>query len=205
MTMHHAPKPDALPGCATPRLREALSFHTLGSASGTSFRGNVRRNTAGTGETSPGIVPEDVRAAFSDDLAAKALSWPAPTLEERIDRGVSTYGRHVVDVIGHEYPWSSLGSSVAIESFRCVGGAVYFIAGDIGAIKIGYSEYPLSRLGVLQTGSPIRLRIMALRRAPISVERQYHEQFAAHRLHGEWFTRCPEIEAEITRLVGEVA
>jgi len=31
-------------------------------------------------------------------------------------------------------------------------------------------------------------------------ERAYHRQFAAHRLHGEWFAPHPDILAEIDRL-----
>lgn len=31
-------------------------------------------------------------------------------------------------------------------------------------------------------------------------EAAYHWEYSAHRSHGEWFTRCPEMMAEIERL-----
>jgi hypothetical protein len=34
----------------------------------------------------------------------------------------------------------------------------------------------------------------------VAREKMYHRRFAHRRLHGEWFERCPEIEAEIERL-----
>jgi hypothetical protein len=77
---------------------------------------------------------------------------------------------------------------------------VYFIGGDIGAIKIGAAHDPAARLKTLQCGSPIPIRLLAIADGCHEVEREYHRQFAAHRLHGEWFERCPEIEAEIGRL-----
>jgi len=77
---------------------------------------------------------------------------------------------------------------------------VYFIAGDVGAIKIGSTFDPVSRLNTLQCGSPIPLKILAVTDGGTTQERAYHKRFAAHRLHGEWFERCPEILAEIERL-----
>jgi hypothetical protein len=60
-----APKADALPGCATPRLAVSLGIASEKGKSGRVVRGNTRQNAAGTGETSPGIVPNRVPAAFS--------------------------------------------------------------------------------------------------------------------------------------------
>jgi hypothetical protein len=77
---------------------------------------------------------------------------------------------------------------------------VYFIAGDVGAIKIGISCHVEGRLIAIQTGSPIPLRILAVTPGSYREERAYHQRFAAHRLHGEWFDRHPEIMDEIDRL-----
>jgi hypothetical protein len=52
----------------------------------------------------------------------------------------------------------------------------------------------------MQMGSPVRLSILALTTGARDVERSYHERFAAHRLHGEWFAPHPDILAEIDRL-----
>lgn len=134
-----------------------------------------------------------------------AIEYPAPTEDERLARARERYGAHVVRVIGEHLPWENIGR-VAIEHFGCPEGTVYFIGGEVGAIKIGYSTYPLNRLAAMHMGSPIPLRILALVRGSKAMERSYHQRFAAHRLHGEWFERCPEIEAEIIRLnAAEVA
>lgn len=88
-----------------------------------------------------------------------------------------------------------------IESFDefDADGLTYFIGGDIGAIKIGRSINLALRLKDIQACSPIPIRVLATRPGG-KRERLYHALFAAHRLHGEWFARCPEIEAEIARL-----
>lgn len=81
----------------------------------------------------------------------------------------------------------------------------YFIGGDEGLIKIGFSYNPQERLKSLQLGSPITLRVLATAPGGAARERAYHEQFAAMRVRGEWFERTPEIEFEIARLSGEAA
>jgi len=79
----------------------------------------------------------------------------------------------------------------------------YFIGSELGPIKIGCALDPVTRLASVQTGNPIKLAILATSSGGYGRERAYHRQFAAHRLHGEWFARCPEIEAEIARLKAE--
>jgi len=79
-------------------------------------------------------------------------------------------------------------------------GQCYFIGGESGAIKIGFSINVESRLRSIQAHCPVIVKVLAVRQGGETRERAYHHQFAAHRLHGEWFTRCPEIEAEIGRL-----
>lgn len=76
----------------------------------------------------------------------------------------------------------------------------YFVGSDVGAIKIGYSIDPKTRLISLQSGSPVSLRILALAPGGEARESAYHIQFREHRLHGEWFERHPDILAEIARL-----
>jgi hypothetical protein len=78
---------------------------------------------------------------------------------------------------------------------------VYFVqVGEAGAIKIGIARDPASRLASLQTGHHEDLHIRALTHGGAEQERAYHEQFAAHRLRGEWFAPHPDILAEIERL-----
>lgn len=76
----------------------------------------------------------------------------------------------------------------------------YFIGGTSGAIKIGFSVDVASRLKAIRSHSPIPVSILAVRDGGEARETAYHRQFAEHRLHGEWFERTPDLEAEIARL-----
>ncbi len=78
---------------------------------------------------------------------------------------------------------------------------VYFIASESGPIKIGIAGNPCDRLKGLQTSHHERLAILVVCDGGADQERAYHRQFAAHRLHGEWFERHPDILAEIERLL----
>lgn len=77
---------------------------------------------------------------------------------------------------------------------------VYFIGGDIGAIKIGRAIRPKRRLMQLQMGSPIEISILAITEGGAELEAAYHSRFADTRLRGEWFARSPELMAEISRV-----
>lgn len=77
---------------------------------------------------------------------------------------------------------------------------VYFIGAASGPIKIGIAAKPKERLKGLQTGHHEKLEILAICEGGQAREREYHETFSKRRVHGEWFERCPEIEAEIERL-----
>jgi hypothetical protein len=80
-------------------------------------------------------------------------------------------------------------------------GTVYFIGPEQGPVKIGFTTNVPQRLARLQAGSPVALTVLAqIDGAQPFDERLLHMEYRAHRLHGEWFERCPEIEAEIERL-----
>lgn len=66
---------------------------------------------------------------------------------------------------------------------------VYFIQGlDGGPVKIGTAEYPKERLAALQSASPTLLQILGCIRGDRYLEREIHKEFAADRLHREWFS-----------------
>lgn len=77
---------------------------------------------------------------------------------------------------------------------------VYFIGTRETAIKIGVTGSVKTRFDTLQAHSPVKLEILATRRGGEFLETAYHARFAAHRLHGEWFSPHPDILAEIDRL-----
>jgi hypothetical protein len=79
---------------------------------------------------------------------------------------------------------------------------LYFIGGDEGPVKIGYSCNLPKRLATIQAHSPIAVRVLAAihNAQGGQLEAAYHYRFAQYRLHGEWFERSSEIVAEIERL-----
>lgn len=79
---------------------------------------------------------------------------------------------------------------------------IYFIGPDDGPIKIGWARNITTRVRDLRLANAYPLRIWASTQAAPALEREYHKRFAAHRLHGEWFDRHPDILAEIERLNG---
>ena len=86
--------------------------------------------------------------------------------------------------------------------------SIYFAAADDGPIKIGMSCDPKRRLRELRTKTGHDLKLLATfptHSVGSFSEYRYHSRFAAHRLHGEWFERHPDILAEIARLNGEAA
>ena len=74
---------------------------------------------------------------------------------------------------------------------------VYFISNGKNLIKIGYSKDPIKRLAALQTASPDRLSLLAIKPGKKDVESQLHEEFKESRMEGEWFQLTPKLKVEI--------
>lgn len=71
---------------------------------------------------------------------------------------------------------------------------VYFIRafGRDPMVKIGLSKDPGNRLAQLQTGSPVRLKLLGVVECrdgnhALAVEREAHRVFEKQRRRGEWF------------------
>jgi len=74
------------------------------------------------------------------------------------------------------------------------GPLVYFItASNKDNIKIGCASCPEDRLDYLQTGSPVRLKLLGVMEGGRKKERELHNQFAHLRQHGEWFERSESL------------
>lgn len=149
--------------------------------------------------TSGNIGPDRSQEGHYLSDAVACLDWQEGIADDRLSNAYARFGQHVVDTIGNHYPWERIGA-VAVETFRCDDGLVYFVGADHGPVKIGFTTKPLCRLASMQLGSPLMLGFLAVVRGPIKVEKAYHARFAAHRSHGEWFHRHPDIIAEIDRL-----
>lgn len=77
---------------------------------------------------------------------------------------------------------------------------VYFVEGGEGEqrlIKIGYSNDTRTRLGELQVGSPVELRLLGTIAGSRATEAQLHTIFAADRVRGEWFRPSSDLIAVI--------
>ncbi len=68
------------------------------------------------------------------------------------------------------------------------------LAEDIGRVKIGTSRNERVRLSVLQTGSPVPLKLILSLPAKDYPEEALHVSFARFRTHGEWFEFSPELQ-----------
>lgn len=80
-------------------------------------------------------------------------------------------------------------------------GVCYFIQkGKDGPIKIGFTLDKATRLKSLRTLHGKECKWLAERFGGRIREEVYHAQFAAHRLHGEWFAPHPDILAEIASI-----
>lgn len=77
---------------------------------------------------------------------------------------------------------------------------IYFVGSEAGPIKIGIATNVQSRLAALQTGSPVRLSLLASVEGDLSREYLYHSIFHKHRLHGEWFEPAQPILDEIAAI-----
>jgi hypothetical protein len=134
-----------------------------------------------TGETPmPGAIPVYTNREI--------LYWLHPTTFKRIDTEPMLTE---AEQLARSHEFADNDPTIA----KC-----YFIGGDDGPIKIGYSISVKDRLRTLQLCSPIRLRVLATASGGMQRESAYHGQFAESRLHGEWFERTPGLLAEIERL-----
>lgn len=82
-------------------------------------------------------------------------------------------------------------------------GYVYFIACvETMRVKIGFTKgNPIARLKALQTGSASTLVLMACHPGSLETERDLHNRFAAHRVHGEWFEASEEMLEYLSMIV----
>lgn len=62
--------------------------------------------------------------------------------------------------------------------------------------KIGYAVNPVKRLAELQTGMPYTLRLLAMFPGSRTDEAEWHADYAADRVRGEWFRVTPRLMRE---------
>lgn len=81
---------------------------------------------------------------------------------------------------------------------RSTDSMVYFIeAVGLELIKIGYAYDMQKRFTGLMTTSPAALTLLGVLDGGAKLETELHERLAAHRAHGEWFHKAPEVMAVV--------
>ena len=72
---------------------------------------------------------------------------------------------------------------------------VYFVGcREFSLVKIGFAKDPNRRLLSNQTGSPVKLEILALVSGDKQLEAKLHSLFEADRELGEWFRRGDDLD-----------
>lgn len=116
-------------------------------------------------------------------------TYTAENVADNFLRGVLVGAQTYADVAGYE---TTYGPS---EGF------VYFIAiGEPHAthIKIGFTrKNPHARLRDLQTGCPLKMRLMGFVLGTAVMERELHDVLRDDRLEGEWFAYTPYVASII--------
>ncbi len=74
---------------------------------------------------------------------------------------------------------------------------IYFIQMQSGPIKIGFTKSLTKRLSTIKVSSPEPIALLGVMEGKQTKERWLHEQFAVHRLQGEWFSPAPEVLAYV--------
>jgi hypothetical protein len=94
--------------------------------------------------------------------------------------------------------WAAAERSLKEEQRRQFGDLYFVAAGN--AVKIGRTTNFGTRLRHIQAHNHENVECLALLKGEGWRERDLHRRFKDCHLRGEWFERCPEIEAEIERL-----
>jgi len=129
----------------------------------------------------------------------KGRGFMEMAVERRIQMGLPILPKHIAQVEAAKASRLAALADVVVPERRPQ--FVYFVgAGDSGPVKIGVAMSIEARLMALQVSHYEPLTVLATCPGSIKLEREYHRRFADARLLGEWFTRTPEIEAEIARL-----
>lgn len=79
---------------------------------------------------------------------------------------------------------------------------VYAIRGARGLVKIGTTRDLGKRLASLQTGSPVKLKLVAVGPGDRELEQRLHEKYKHRRRVGEWFALSGREVAELEAFLG---
>ena len=130
-------------------------------------------------------------------------------LEEMVPRlipvlvNAATHGEYRGEAYGHLVHAARKGIAGAQQALDTVSqppsgirGVYFVLATGTDRVKIGCTSHFPSRIGDLESGSPLPLELLSFFNClddPAPLELAMHERFAASRLHGEWFRVTPEM------------
>lgn len=78
---------------------------------------------------------------------------------------------------------------------------IYFAeAKDLNLIKIGYSKDPEKRLILLNSNSPVKIKLLKSVKGEKIYEWKIHQKFNNLRVKGEWFKNCKELTDFINKI-----
>lgn len=79
---------------------------------------------------------------------------------------------------------------------------IYFVRNNSTlAVKIGFSSHPKKRLAQLQSANMDRLTLIIQIPGEKEDEKRLHQEFASHRISGEWFEPNQQLSETIERLI----
>jgi hypothetical protein len=139
--------------------------------------------------TITGIVPEGVPEAFASEPVKRGRRL---SFQERQHARIAEGAAH------REREEAKHLANLDARGGRY--GICYFLASDDGLVKIGFSRDLWGRVAAISPTVFGKVEVLAVAPGGRSRESYYHTKFREHRHSGEWFVRCPAIDAEIERL-----
>ena len=193
---------ELLTRCRT--VQECMKIKALAQAVASVEAGEAAKNEAGAivllAKARVGELTQEAR-----DLRARSneiLAWAWADSAERVAPEALQWG---LAEIGRVPPTATeLEARIPkIRPRRTGGFFVYFVAAEhSGKIKIGCSDDPDARIVAMQTGCPVRLKLLATIPGGFEKEKELHGRFAHLRTAGEWFGAGDDLVAflhEVTR------
>lgn len=156
-----------------------------------------RQDRAPPGVTTASAMENEDAPSVGVAIVAKGVAVASPLVELLNRRGESY--KSVVRCLSlnmYESPGCCrrLAEQIKDGTFSMGGGWVYVAGkGSDGAVKIGYSARPFSRIADLQVAQDEKLRLLAKAPGGFGLEHLLHEVFAPDWIRGEWFRRSPTI------------
>lgn len=143
-------------------------------------------------------IPINLETSFNDRTEAYNYAVKMLTVHEKraafkkTEKGRMAYQefkhKKVSNVFESEYMhWKASGAKISEDH-------LYFVANEVGEVKIGRSKNPKQRLSDLKTGSATGLKMLHIAENKGCMEKQLHKCFEEIGLKREWFAHTERID-----------